>query len=138
MEAKAKNSPESTRTAGVDERPGALQALEPIDGEAEQERLQEISFQELDYASARIQLELQEYADRLGQRRLWSKCLLYAVLFIIFSDTAIVFGVGCGILSFGDNPYAIPGFIAGNLAEIFTLSAIVVNWLFPKELPKKP
>ncbi len=78
------------------------------------------------------EMEIIELQSKIEQRELWSRVLLCLVGLIIVSDMAIIFLTGFGWMQF-ENETTLPLFIASNLAQIFTLSVIVVKFLFKED-----
>ncbi len=83
-------------------------------------------------ATTYAEMEIIELQSKIEHRELWSKVLLSLVALIIVSDMAIIFFTGFGLMKF-DNETTLPLFIASNLAQIFTLSVLVVKFLFRQD-----
>lgn len=81
-------------------------------------------------------MEIIELQSKIEQRELWSKVLLSLVGLIIVCDMAIIFLTGFGLMQF-KNETTLPLFITSNLAQIFTLSVLVVKFLFRYEKVEK-
>jgi hypothetical protein len=106
----------------------------PVDGSATEVAIKETTIADLEKSSAWAALKAQEYADIIAHRKKWSNTLLFLVSFIIVMDFVIVFLVGTNGLSY-KSPLAIPAFIGSSVLEIFGLSYIVVQYLFPNSKP---
>ena len=73
-------------------------------------------------------IKIQELQSIIHLREKWSLILLILVGIVIISDIGITYLTGFGILKF--TGISLPLFIGSNLAQIFTLSIIVVKFLF--------
>lgn len=102
----------------------------PVDGAATEVEIREITTLDREKSSIWAQLQIQEYADTLDQRKKWSSALLGLVSFIIIMDFVIVVLVGCNLLTYSSS-LALPSFIGASILEIFGLSILVVKYLFP-------
>lgn len=87
-------------------------------------------------ATTYAEMEIIELQSKIEQRELWSKVLLSLVGLIITCDMAIIFFTGFGIMKF-ESETTLPLFIGSNLAQIFTLSVLVVKFLFRHEKSEK-
>lgn len=87
-------------------------------------------------ATTYAEMEIIELQSKIEQRELWSKVLLSLVGLIIVCDMAIIFLTGFGLMQF-KNETTLPLFITSNLAQIFTLSVLVVKFLFRYEKVEK-
>ncbi|HSX05059.1 MAG TPA: hypothetical protein VLF69_01140 [Candidatus Saccharimonadales bacterium] len=112
------------------ERQELVDESSPIDGEATEASIKENTISDIQKDAAWLELQLQEYREIISHRKNWSDGLLLLVGFIIICDFIIVVASGTGLLQFS-NAWAIPAFITSNLAEVFGLSFIVVQYLFP-------
>jgi hypothetical protein len=113
-----------------EERQTLVEESSPIDGAAEQLALKETTITDLEKSSAWAQLKLIEFKEIIGHRKNWSNGLLLLVMLIVVMDFLVVIFVGAGWLLF-QSAWAIPTFVAANLAEVFGLSLLVVRFLFP-------
>ena len=110
-------------------------------------RLQEVAPPNAkEFGSAGITRTLEAQAERaevintelksiIKQRERWSRWLLILVSLIIVSDMCIIFFTGFGLMTF--EGVTLPLFIASNLAQIFVLSVIVVQFLFKNDAIKQ-
>ena len=73
-------------------------------------------------------IKIQELQSIIHLREKWSLILLILVGIVIISDIGITYLTGFGFLKFTE--ISLPLFIGSNLAQIFTLSTIVVKFLF--------
>ncbi len=73
-------------------------------------------------------IKIQELQSIIHLREKWSLILLILVGTVIISDIGITYLTGFGFLKFTE--ISLPLFIGSNLAQIFTLSTIVVKFLF--------
>ncbi|MFZ1249732.1 MAG: hypothetical protein WAQ24_05440 [Candidatus Saccharimonadales bacterium] len=103
------------------QQPARYQSSEEITAKVERKLLRATTYAEM---------EIIELQSRIEHRELWSKALLGLVGLIILSDIAIIFFTGLGWMKF-NNENTIPIFIGSNLLQIFTLSILVVKYLFP-------
>lgn len=113
----------------IDNVENMLEALDAVPGQIEDDSNIEISTEERAQAiSDMAKIRLQELQVTIQLRKIWSIALLVLVISIIISDGVITYLTGCGILKFTE--ISLPLFIGSNLAQIFTLSVIVVKFLF--------
>ena len=110
-------------------------------------RLQEVAPPNAkEFGGANITRTLEAQAERaevintelksiIKQRERWSRWLLILVSLIIVSDMCIIFFTGFGLMTF--DGVTLPLFIASNLAQIFVLSVIVVQFLFKNDAIKQ-
>jgi hypothetical protein len=92
--------------------------------------LQDAATNDLSKTLAWFELKIREYDDVISQRNRWSNILLSLVSLIIIMDFVIMILAGLNILHY-TNGLAIPAFIGSSILEIFGLSYIVVQYLFP-------
>jgi len=122
----------TTNTADDDFRQSLVDDSSPIDGSATELAIKETTIADLEKSSVWAALQAQEYAEIIAHRKKWSDALLKLVSFIIISDFIVVFLVGIKKLSYTGS-FAVPAFIGSSILEIFGLSYIVVQYLFPND-----
>jgi hypothetical protein len=110
-------------------RQGLVDDSTPVDGDATEVAIKEITISDLEKSSAWAELKIHEYEDIIAHRKKWSDALLWLATFIIIMDFVVVILVGLNALSYR-SPLAVPAFIGSSILEIFGLSYIVVQYLF--------
>jgi len=86
----------------------------------------------LESDSTRAALELKEYRELIEMRGRWSNWILGLLVLIVFSDVALSWFFGFGLIAFSSD-YSFPIFIADGLLKTLGLAFIVVNFLFNKD-----
>lgn len=102
----------------------------PADAGDSEVVLKDTATADLSKTLAWSELKLREYEDVILHRKRWSNILLALVSLIIIMDFIIMILAGTNALSY-TNGLAIPAFIGSSILEIFGLSYIVVQYLFP-------
>jgi hypothetical protein len=124
----------------TEDKANLVKSSEPVNSTAPALVFKESVSDDLEQDAEASALEIREFKDVIQHRKKWSDALLALVRLIIIMDFVIMILVGLGILKYGGN-YVLPAFIASSVLEIFGLSYIVVQYLFPSPVgttAKKP
>jgi hypothetical protein len=105
----------------------------PVDTSSN-EAIQDTVITDLTKGSAWTDLQAREFEDVILHRKRWSNVLLALVSLIIVMDFVVMVLTGTNALSYTSS-LAIPAFIGSSILEIFGLSYIVVQYLFPGAQP---
>lgn len=85
---------------------------------------------ELDARKSHIILDLEDRKEKRRSRRLWGKVLLGLVVAGFSTSYIIVILIGCRVLNYPENAFAVPSVVAAGIIGTYSLAKIAVKYFF--------
>jgi hypothetical protein len=84
-----------------------------------------------------LRVDLQIKLEKTKRRKAWDKTLLGLVIVGFLASYCMILLIGLGVLSFGNNSFAVPSVVAAGIIQTYGLAKIAAEYFFSDDRKRK-
>lgn len=87
----------------------------------------------IDVAYEHEKLSLENRLEKKALRNVWNKILTSLVITGFFLSYLLIILIGCGVLNFDNNAFAVPSVVAAGIVETYGLAKLAIKYFFSED-----